>query len=65
MQFLAFSFFLSNLKYFCTIKTITPKNGLFKMNKPEILELSRYSTVKRREKHSRRLKDVREKLSLI
>ena len=32
--FLAF-YFLSNLKIFCTIKKITPKNGLFKMNKPE------------------------------
>ena len=55
------------MKTFCTIKKIKQKNDLFKINKPEkTLQLSRYSTVKtlRREKHSRRLKIVREKLAM-
>ena len=49
--------FLVEFEYFAPLK-ITPKNSLFKMNKPEI-----NLTVKtlRREKHSRRLKIVREK----
>ena len=34
VYFLAF-YFLSNLNTFCTMKKITPKNGLFIMNKPE------------------------------
>ena len=47
------SFFISFINLFCIIKKITPKNGLFNMNKPKTLQLSRYSTVKmlRWEKH--------------